>query len=163
MCNEAQGLLDQIFSIWGLIGSNQLFWYPQELCPSFKGYALPPSLLFQFCILSSWWSKFYCFFACLIIFLNAKIVCKWKVEIELRNVFSGMSMCLLCKVPCGAVWVTLACNWAEFFCLLLLSCFISPWASGGLSRIRTAPVAKLGIWIPLGFVSALLPCPWTSY
>ena len=46
--NEAPGLLEvESSTILDLVGSNQFLSRPQGLCHSFKGYALPPSLLFQ--------------------------------------------------------------------------------------------------------------------
>ena len=46
--NEAQGLLVvESSTILDLVDSNQFMLYPQELCHSFKGCALPPSPLFQ--------------------------------------------------------------------------------------------------------------------
>ena len=114
---QSMGLL-RVRHDWGTslsLSLSRAMSFFQRLCPA--------PFLFQFCLLSSWWSKFSCFFACLIIFFsNAKIVCKWKVEIELKNIFSGVGGCLLCKATCVAVWVTLVCNWAEFFCLLYCFC-----------------------------------------
>ena len=47
--NEAQGPLEvELPATLDLVGSNQFLSYPQWLCHSFKGCALPPSLLSQY-------------------------------------------------------------------------------------------------------------------
>ena len=51
--NEAQGLPGvESSNILDLVGSNQYMSYPQRLCHSFKGCALPPFLLFHLGLLA---------------------------------------------------------------------------------------------------------------
>lgn len=47
--NETQDLLEvKSPTIWELLGSNQFMSYPQQLCHSFKSYALPTTILLNY-------------------------------------------------------------------------------------------------------------------